>query len=568
MRKLIAIILCAVMTLSMAVVGVSAAEPEVITSAEQFKNADGNYKLGADITVSETLVFKNSENKEVPFSGTLDGAGYTITLVDVPLFKTLTGATVSNLKLAGTAKGSGNVGALSIGGSKLTITKVTNNADVTSTGSAKYAGGLIGGVTTGGGTAEAGEASVFTECVNNGKIVADTGNGRLGGLVGNAARYQKCSFVKCVNNGEVSTASTASTPYVGGIAGSSFGGTYTECVNNGALTSSKIGSFMGGIVGKSAPSAQGGDQDLVFTKCVNNGTLSSGKEQTGYVGEIGGILGTSGSPVVSSSNLPKTIPANFSACHIVITLTDCKNAGAITGTNARYVGGLIGYVYGISPVNSAGEKVEAYEYAVMKNCVNTGDLAGTYKADAKAAWQADNKSNPGAAEGTYVSHFIAYTNVIDTTIENCIGAGKLTNANEDYNVVFGLSSASASSYKVSGNKIIEGIKNYSWACDAYVQDSSTKIYSDQLTSTTDATTGAVTVTGDRSANRIPLTSDLSEKVRVLTAAEMNELLNPSSGTGTSDPGTTVVTGDTAVIVMIVCLVSLLGMGIALKARRA
>ncbi|MCR4682116.1 MAG: hypothetical protein K5647_02170 [Clostridiales bacterium] len=568
MRKLLAIILCAVMTISLVVVGVSAADPEIITTAEQFTKADGNYKLGADITVSATLVFKNSENKEVAFSGTLDGAGYTITLVDVPLFKTLTGATVSNLKLAGTAKGSGNVGALAIGGSKLTITKVTNNADVTSTGSAKYAGGLIGGVTTGGGTAEAGEASVFTECVNNGKIVADTGNGRLGGLVGNAARYQKCSFVKCVNNGEVSTASTASTPYVGGIAGSSFGGTYTECVNNGALTSSKIGSFMGGIVGKSAPSAQGGDQDLVFTKCVNNGTLASGKEQTGYVGEIGGILGTSGSPVVSAKNLPDTKPANYSACHIVITLTDCKNTGAITGTNAKYVGGLIGYVYGISPVNSAGEKVEAYEYAVMKNCVNTGDLTGTYKADAKAAWQADNKSNPGAAEGTYVSHFIAYTNVIDTTIENCIGAGKLTNANEDYNVVFGLSSASASSYKVSGNKVIEGVKNYSWACDAYVKDSSTSEYSDQLTSTTDATTGAVTVTGDRSANRIPLTADLAEKVRVLTAAEMNELLNPSSGTGTTDPGTTVVTGDTAVIVMIVCLVSLLGMGIALKARRA
>ncbi|MBQ6660812.1 MAG: hypothetical protein IJU46_01205 [Clostridia bacterium] len=561
MRKTLAVILCALMILPLAFVGISAAEPEVITTAEKFAGmaADGNYKLGADIAVAATYT--------EAFTGTFDGDGHTITLVDVPLFKTLTGATVSNLKLAGTAKGSGSVGALAIQGSNVTITKVTNNADVTSTGDSKYSGGIIGSITTGNGTAEKAEASTFTSCVNNGNVVADTGNGRLGGLVGNAARYQRCTFKQCINNGNVSTAATKTTPYVAGIAGSSFGGDYIECVNNGAITSSKVGAFMGGIVGKSAPSAQGGNQDLNFTKCVNNGKLVSGPEQTGYVGEIGGILGTSGSPVVSSSNLPKTIPANFSACHIVITLTDCKNTGAITGTNAKYVGGLIGYVYGISPVNSAGEKVEAYEYAVMKNCVNTGDLAGTYKADAKAAWQADNKSNPGAAEGTYVSHFIAYTNVIDTTIENCIGAGKLTNANEDYNVVFGLSSASASSYRVSGNKIIEGIKSYSWACDAYVQDSSTKVYSDQLTSTTDATTGAVTVTGDRSANRIALSADLANKVKVLSAAEMAEVLNPTGGN--TDPGTTpVVTGDTAVWVLVIAGVSLLGMGIALKARKA
>ena len=82
MRKLIAILLGAVMMLSLAVVGVSAADPEVITTAEQLAaiKVDGNYKLGADIAVASTLFFKDSQGNDTPFTGTLDGAGHTITV--------------------------------------------------------------------------------------------------------------------------------------------------------------------------------------------------------------------------------------------------------------------------------------------------------------------------------------------------------------------------------------------------------------------------------------------------------------------------------------------------------
>ena len=91
MRKLIAILLGAVMMLSLAIVGVSAADPEIITTAEQFAaiKADGNYKLGADIAVASTLVFKDAEDKEVGFTGTLDGDGHTIT-VSAPIFSRAT----------------------------------------------------------------------------------------------------------------------------------------------------------------------------------------------------------------------------------------------------------------------------------------------------------------------------------------------------------------------------------------------------------------------------------------------------------------------------------------------
>ena len=88
MRKLIAIILCAVMTLSLAVVGVSAADPEFITTAEQLASiikVDGNYKLGADIAVASTFFFKDSQGNDTPFTGTFDGAAHTIT-VSAPVF--------------------------------------------------------------------------------------------------------------------------------------------------------------------------------------------------------------------------------------------------------------------------------------------------------------------------------------------------------------------------------------------------------------------------------------------------------------------------------------------------
>ena len=112
MRKTLAVILCALMILPLAFVGISAAEPEVITTAEQFAaiKKDGNYKLGADIAVASTIKYIEKQIKdgkevdvEVGFSGTLDGDGHTITLVDIPLFSRLHEGTVQNLKLAGTA---------------------------------------------------------------------------------------------------------------------------------------------------------------------------------------------------------------------------------------------------------------------------------------------------------------------------------------------------------------------------------------------------------------------------------------------------------------------------------
>ncbi|MBP5717728.1 MAG: hypothetical protein J6X53_01955, partial [Abditibacteriota bacterium] len=92
MRKLITALLAAVMIVSMFVIGVSA-EPVVINNAEDWANmaADGDYKLGADITVDAIYASK--------FTGTIDGNGKTIT-TSVTLFNEFEGS-ISNLTIAG-----------------------------------------------------------------------------------------------------------------------------------------------------------------------------------------------------------------------------------------------------------------------------------------------------------------------------------------------------------------------------------------------------------------------------------------------------------------------------------
>ena len=542
MRKTLSIVLSLIMVLSLGIVAVHADDaPTPVANAEDFAGmaADGNYKLTADITLTATY--------STTFTGTLDGDGHTVT-ISAPIFKTLTGATISNLKIEGTAAaGNNHSGALSIQGSKLTITNVTNNANVTSTKSSAYLGGIVGSVQTGKGTWEVHEVSTFTNCVNNGEINSEGSSGtpRMGGIVGNAAKYQHCIYNKCVNNGKILCDFNIGA-YTGGIAGSTFGGEAHECVNNGEIDAPKSTGWVGGILARLTPSAQGTDQSFLFDKCVNNGKLSIATDEAVTSGYIGGISAGTGTAEFTASDSDPKKPT-----YAVYTFDGCVNNGEIVA-GGNYAGGILGYVYGQNKIEGRAH----YQYAVVTNCTNKGKITGLKNIDPIALFNADATKNPGANAATYTSQFIGYTNANCTVIKDSIGAGEIVNVNDDYKVIFGLSSATAAEYQVSGNKVIEGTKNFSYACDAYAKDGSN--YTLNLTTSTDAETGAVTVTGDRSFNRIPLTADLADKVQVLTAAEMNALLNPSQG------GSTPTTGDAAIWFAVVGAVALLGMAVAVK----
>lgn len=495
MRKFLSILLSLLIVLPSALFGIEADETPAgtpIGTAEKFAGMDaaGTYYLSEDIELTASYASD--------FKGTLDGNGHKLTLNGKAAFIRLKGANVSNLTLEGTVNEASNtngyVGALAEYGQGITVTGVTNNATVTTTVSGGYAGGLIGQMETGGGKAASHQQSTFTGCVNNGAITGDTGACRLGGIVGNSAKYQYCNWIDCVNNGTVSSASSSGS-YVGGISGSTFGGKAEGCVNNGTISGPSITGWTGGIIARLTPSTQKTDQSVKFINCVNNGKIECETSSFTSGGYAGGITGGSGGTELKDG------------AYAVYSFDGCVNNGDVT-CGGDYAGGIIGYTYG-QGYKAAGN----YQYSEIRNCVNRGNITGTKNVDYMAKWGEDPKTDPGKNPHTYVSHFIAYTNCVNTLIENSIGSGTLSSVKEDFQVVFGLSGANASSYKVSGNKVVAGTKNFSYAMDAYVKDSETSEYSLTLTAT-----------GDRSANRIPLTAELAEKVEILSEAEIASLL--------------------------------------------
>jgi hypothetical protein len=500
MRKLIAIILCAVMTLSLAVVGVSAADPEVITTAEQLAaiKVDGNYKLGADIAVASTLFFKDSQGNDTPFTGTLDGAGHTIT-VSAPVFDYFAGTAKDIIfegEISATDKDACVASLASWGDGNAKITNVINKANITT---GFRGAGIVAQF-------EAGSDAVITDCVNYGTIKGIGPEGRdelwIGGIIGKQLSG-KIHIENCVNYGTV----TNDKGFAGGIIGDfghdkAFDESYIceilNCLNEGSISAT---TNAGGIVGLTKGCL------VKITNCTNKGAVtSSGNDAAGIIGH-GGVKS-----ILSRVFVTKCLNEGKITC---TGGTIDSNTGLPTkGTNSA--SGIAGYIYG-SGDNGRIEIVD---------CVNKGEIVAT----------------------AFASQFMGYTNNVRTVIKNCVGDGKVTGA---VKCITGLSSANPLEYNFEGIKLT-------------ANDST-----DRLSFATSAdNAGNIKSIADYTSQEGKADSIIANATYTLDATIGYQAPAAPSDPGTTDPGTTVVTGDTAVIVMIVCAVSLLGMGIALKARRA
>ena len=460
-----------------------------IATAEEFAAMEAGkyYYLTADITVAATYT--------TTFTGTFDGNGHTVT-TSVPLFKLITGATVKNLTLAGEVTSTGTrVAVLAEEGSKFTLENVVNNANINASAKSAYVGALVGQAVTGGGTKAAHEMCYFTNCVNNGNITYKYDNDkkadstpRVAGLVGNVAKYQHGVYTNCVNNGNISVTGTglSGAPYVAGIAGSSFGGDFVNCVNNGDVYCT-VGAHMGGILGRGTPSTQKTNQSSTATGCVNTGNLTIATDPSITSGSLGGIFGHCGA----------TMEAPAVA---VYTVDKCVNTGTLTSSGTQ-VGGMIGYIWGSNNETS-------YSYGVVKNCINLGKLVGTKTV------VPEQENDTVTFRATYLSQFLGYVNASRTVIENCYGLGTLENTNDNYNVIFGLSSDVALDYTVKNIVLApnDGTKNFSYGHDAMVdaKDADGNVIKDDAGKN-------VQVLDDRSRNRVAITAEtVSGKVTVLT----------------------------------------------------
>lgn len=623
MRKLLAVLLGAVMVVSLAFLSVGAVDGTAVKSAEDFAKmtADGTYYLDADIAIAETYA--------TPFTGTLDGNGHTVT-VSVPMFSEMNGtvknlivkgqvdnsaataeapaysgsvaqtikgnATFENIKNEAVIKGmltdydstyragAGGIAGIALEG-VVTFKNCENTAEVTG----HAAGGILGSYDDASKSYDGTKFAVtFENCVNSGHISASDGvkvtnNGAAGGILGIANKIgfltfknckntgkveadNKCpgpaggivsyvytalaadgselaSFQNCTNTGEVISADSQA----GGIAGwTRVKAEYVNCLNSGFIhTGTNASGTNNGYCGGIACRVSGDKKPIstLFKNCKNTGNVNSGRDQsagicayhnggnidfincentgkmtnetnaTGKAGMAAGILANSG---------------NNDGVGGVITFTNCKNSGELVPgkdlSKNNYTGGICAYIYGTGS-----------QYGEFTNCVNTGKLH----------------------LAKFSGQIVAYTNTVKTVIKDCVGAGQIVPeaavADNAPATFIGCSSAAVENYPIEGNKIVENDGTEYFSFSASVEASQVKL--------ADADPAKLTVVS------------AADAAAAITAIGKVGASNPgASGTlGYVAPGTAVVTpgtGDTALIVMIVCAVSLLGMGIALRARKA
>ena len=300
MRKTLSIILSAIMILSVfcfATPASAAPEGIAINTADEFlamvstpadaTEPTAKYYLASDITLPGSYI--------EPFWGILDGNGKTVT-VSAPMFNDFSGE-VKNLTIKGEINyQDANAGAFTTLSSKaFKATNCVNNANVTVTGTGKWAAGFVADCE------KTADPCIFVDCVNNGDIYIDSvakekmRGGGFGGII------DSCGFYNCTNNGDVYA--KGQIPILGGFVGRVALNTpgvlcdAINCVNTGNITVEETylvinddgttakgngGSDAGGIFGYI-----GGDGNIGWYRvwgCVNEGKIDAPYRAGGMIG--------------------------------------------------------------------------------------------------------------------------------------------------------------------------------------------------------------------------------------------------------------------------------------------
>lgn len=282
--------------------------------------------LNADMAAGEKLAWTpiglyTSAREFVRYSGTFDGAGYTIYGLyydnmkfdgrNAGLFGTVdTNGTVKNLTLADSViNGATDIGGI-VSHNYGVVLGCTQSGTVTGTGAAggivcRNMGlvrnctntGAVTGATTGGIAAE--NQGEVASCGNTGAVI---GTNSVGGIVGMNSGTVDAS----VNSADVTAANT----HVGGVVGNHIGGEITGSGNRGAVTGGS--DYIGGVTGVCSGAA--------ITRSFNTGAVTGSADKSDAVGGVVGAI--DGTNTAASA------------------VTSCYNTGAVTGRS--WVGGLAG----------------------------------------------------------------------------------------------------------------------------------------------------------------------------------------------------------------------------------
>ncbi len=360
------------------------------------------------------------------FTGTFDGNGKTVT-VKAAMFASVKNATVGNFKVTGELTDPAN-------------TYKVNDSDAFSYYSAVAI--VAAGKTT------------FKDITSDVKFT-DTKGVRYGTIAAYAPAEYDLTFTNCVNNGAITAHQ-----HCGGL----FGWTdkegkasFENCANNGAVSSDA------GLAGGLASSLGATDSTLTFKNCANTGAIKATGKNTEAAGFVPNV---SCAPVFENCTNSGAVNAVRYCGGFIALLTNsvkminCVNTAAITG--ASHTGGFIGIN------NMSGASTGEW---LMEGCVNTGNITctGTGSLDAGGFVGQNNKAAPvptvykfnycvntgnvtsnkrsgglvgysfaavpfeanacisvGTITGSaYASHLVGYTVANDTKIKNCVIGGKV-----------------------------------------------------------------------------------------------------------------------------------------------
>ena len=305
------------------------------------KNLDLNGKEWTPIGVKDGNKFKgvfDGQNRKVLNLKIENGPDY------AAFFGAIENATVKNLTVEGSVKGSNVAGiAARVDGSSQVI-NCTNRATVTGTNKAA-------GITV---KIEANNA-LLENCVNEGDVSCNTNNGAAGVVV--YAQNGKFTIKNCVNNGNVTALRAGGIVYNVSDNGN---GLITGCVNKGNITSD--GDKVAGIVSMNSVGT-----NLTISDCKNVGNIS-GQDASSiccmeYAHEDGKLNTNSG--VISASRI-----RYISESSAAINGNVGANIDIFIGSNATISGGE----YAGSITNRGVLTIDGGRFTSVPNFFNEGKL--------------------------------------------------------------------------------------------------------------------------------------------------------------------------------------------------
>lgn len=310
------------------------------------------------------------------FNGIIDGNGHSLNnyVLDItstyraPIGVLAASGEIRNLTVNGTQTVTMTSGNAYTGGIVAKcygkITNCVNKSTITS--KRGYVGGIAGYAYTG---------SVFTECVNRGKLETPASAGYIAGIV--AFGQEGVSYIKCGNEGTLTT--TGTTGYIAGICAESSESRFEECYNKADINLEKV-LYLGGIVGRMSGS-KNATQIYNFIKCSNSGNIR-GKAQIGGISTyasstVGAAMGQY-TNCVNTGNLEAVSNTSSSSSPAAAGIAaqykpgsyylNCSNSGTISVTDKAYgAGGILGTTSGVA----------TQDYTItVENCLNTGEIKG------------------------------------------------------------------------------------------------------------------------------------------------------------------------------------------------